>query len=69
MKIINYTSFETNDQFVKWQKENSVNVITVSPLMMKMDLSVTEEDQNEKSVSEGSANLTAGIFVTYVIED
>ena len=63
--IVNYTTFKSNAEFVKWQEETQIDLINVAPLVMEIELDTTEEEQNEKKVAESSGKITTGIFVTY----
>ena len=61
MKIIKYRTFNTNTEFVKFQKENSdIQIISVLPYNSSIDVSI----MNNKAKAKTDIN----VFVTYFDE-
>ena len=58
--IINYEIFYSNKDFGKWQEENDVRVLAVSPIL---------SNANTGDITDGSPlniDMNIGVFVTYV---
>lgn len=63
MNIISYITFKSNDEFVKWQKENKPKILNVIPVYSKFDIESEDGCNGSTNVSE------PGIFVTYIKEE
>ena len=68
--IIQYITFENNEEFVEWQKLEERKVNQIQPFMNSIDIGIDSEDTSAiNSTAEGRAKATPGIFVTYMEED
>lgn len=65
MKIMKYIFFNSSEEFENWQREQSRNVMQLSPIMRGMDLA---EKLGENS-NESSASVGIGLFVNYYEEE
>jgi len=60
--MLNYITFNSNEDFVQWQRENeNTNIITASPIVKDAGLGIIE---NEKT-SDGKLEVNIGLFVLY----
>ena len=63
MELIQFKTFGSNDSFVKWQEEEDITIINISPMMMGANANVDNSD--EKQQSNIDMDLLVGCFVLY----
>lgn len=67
--IINYTTFKSNEEFIKWQSEGEFKKIhQVQPQLMEMGIGLDEFDDGKTKGAKGAGKTTFGVFVTYLTE-
>lgn len=60
-KIVNYSTFKTNDEFVEWQKVADINDIhTVAPIINSIDGNYSDD--------KVAMAPEVGVFVTYSVK-
>ena len=59
--IVEYTSFNSNEEFVKWQERVTTDIINIAPIYkgFGVDLNTTDEH------TTGQTDMSVGIFVVY----
>jgi len=63
--MLNYITFNSNEEFVKWQGDNeNTNIVSASPIVKDAGLDITE---NEKT-SDGKLEVNIGLFVLYTTD-
>jgi hypothetical protein len=67
--MINYTTFDTNEKFVEWQKIEERKIQTISPIMSEINLDISESDDSEGKSADGKGKTNIGIFVVYFTDD
>ena len=68
-KVINYTTFTSNEEFTKWQLEGDVKKVhTVQPQLIEMGIGLDEFDDGKTKGATGAGKTTFGVFVTYLTE-
>ena len=68
-KIINYTTFKTNADFIAWQMDGvKKQVHQVQPQLMQIGLDITEKEAEGDKNATGNGKTTFGVFVTYLTE-
>jgi len=67
--IINYTTFNSNEDFIKWQSEGEPKQIhQVQPQLIEIGLGLDEFDDGKTKSATGEGKTTFGVFVTYLTE-
>ena len=67
--IINYTTFKSNEDFIKWQSEGEFRQIhQVQPQLMEIGMNVDELENGNSKSATGEGKTTFGVFVTYLTE-
>lgn len=60
--IIQYTTFNSNKEFVEWQEANGFHIISVSPFVGGLNISGSEDD--DKNIDVGG-KTDIQVFVTF----
>lgn len=57
--IVKYTTFKSSPEFEKWQKENAIRVVNITPLAAGFNA----EEMADENIE---ASITYSVFVTYM---
>lgn len=75
MKVIHYKTFESDEEFSKWQREGDTErqIHTVSPFLHSFDLDMDTGNDTKRigsdATTKGGAQTAVGCFVTYIEVD
>ena len=66
MTVVNYETFDTNEDFVTWQKVKFRNILNVQPIAKNLD-GLEQKDDSNLAISNEKGKTSYGVFVTYTV--
>ena len=66
--MINYITFDNNEDFRAWQEEHNHKINVISPVVSEINMDISEDTRGNLKTSDGTGKTNIGVFVVYFDE-